>query len=185
MRMYTVEKWSCESLFIDFNLWSLCIDQVFLSYKLCQAYWSWCNYVPLTSPVDVVSCTNIWVQKDSLWLILCHLKKNARWWKKPCSVLASQWSGTYVHRRRVHTRGGREGYRGTTCAGGHGVSRQAKRRSQLRKWEMSGYERLLRVMSIEMEKPQILHSCVFSILELFNGTGCRQRPAGRYWKLGG
>jgi len=49
------------------------------------------------------------------------LEEECQIMKESCSALASQWSGTYVH--RVHSRGGQEGYRGTTRAGAYGVSR--------------------------------------------------------------
>lgn len=99
--------------------------------------------------------------------------------KKPCSALATQWSVTYVHGHSIHTGKGQEGYRGTTCTGVYGVSRQRHGEANCEKWEMSGCDRSLRIVSIEMEK-EVLHSCLFSVLELFNGTGCRQGPAGRY-----
>lgn len=108
------------------------------------------------------------------------LEEKCQMMKKPCSALATQWSVTYLHGHSIHTGEGQEGYRGTTCTGVYGVSRQGHGEANCEKWEMSGCDRSLRIVSIEMEKPEVLHSCLFSVLELFNRTGCRQGPAGRY-----
>lgn len=56
-------------------------------------------------PVNTVSCTNIMVHKDSFCGLSYTALKKYQIRKKSISALASQWSGTYVHRHSVHTRG--------------------------------------------------------------------------------
>ena len=63
-----------------------------------------------------------WYKRTLFVVYLMPLEEECQIMKESYSALASQWSGTYVH--RVHSRGGQEGYRGTTRAGTYGVSRQ-------------------------------------------------------------
>lgn len=143
-------------------------------------YWSWCDSVPLSSCEHGILYKYHGTKGFFLWFILHHFKKYPVM-KKSISALASQWSGTYVHRYSVSSREVR-GLQGT-CVHRCAWSQQAgKWRRLLWKWGMSGYKRLLRIVH-RNGKPPSSSFLYFSILEIFNRTGCRQRPAGRHWKL--